>query len=344
MRDASDATYAGAVRIGIIGAGAVGGTLAALLDRAGHSVEVAARGAHLDAIRARGLELTGAWGSHTAHVIASTTLQHAPELAIVATKAQDAVAAVRPASKLLARVPVLIVQNGLVPLDTIRAELPGADVLGGLALFAASHLRAGDVHATAAGSLVIGGDLSDAGLGSLFAARALREVMPVSISRDFAGAQWTKLIVNQVNALPAITGLSAQEVIADPRLRHIMTASIREAVRVGIASGVHFESIEGLSHGLLRAIAAGPVALSQLVPLAMSRRMGAVPNPGSTLQSIRRGSPTEIDHLNGAIVRAGAASGTPAPINARMVELVHEVERTGEFFTADAVAARIRCA
>ena len=78
------------MRVGIIGAGAIGGSIAALLARAGHDVEVTARGAHLEAIRERGIVLTGAWGDFTAGVVANETLTRAPELAIVATKAQDA--------------------------------------------------------------------------------------------------------------------------------------------------------------------------------------------------------------------------------------------------------------
>ncbi|HOW00540.1 MAG TPA: 2-dehydropantoate 2-reductase N-terminal domain-containing protein, partial [Rhodoglobus sp.] len=59
------------MRIGVIGAGAVGGAIAALLARAGHEVEVTARGAHLDAIRERGIHLTGGWGEYTASVLAN---------------------------------------------------------------------------------------------------------------------------------------------------------------------------------------------------------------------------------------------------------------------------------
>jgi len=66
-----------------------------------------------------------------------------------------------------------------------------------------------------------------------------------------------------------------------------------------------------------------------------------VPNPGSTLQSLRRGQLTEIDFLNGAVVRVAGEHGLEAPINAGLVELVHEVERTGAFLAPAEVASRI---
>ena len=68
--------------------------------------------------------------------------------------------------------------------------------------------------------------------------------------------------------------------------------------------------------------------------------MGDVPNPGSTLQSIRRGVPSEIDHLAGAVVRTAHRLGREAPVNQLLVELVHEVERSGAFLAPEDVARR----
>ncbi|MBU1587013.1 MAG: ketopantoate reductase family protein, partial [Actinobacteria bacterium] len=68
---------------------------------------------------------------------------------------------------------------------------------------------------------------------------------------------------------------------------------------------------------------------------------GATPNPGSTLQSIKRGQATEIDYLNGAVVRAAQAIGRTAPVNAELVKLVHEVERTKAFLTPAEVTRRV---
>jgi 2-dehydropantoate 2-reductase len=67
--------------------------------------------------------------------------------------------------------------------------------------------------------------------------------------------------------------------------------------------------------------------------------MGGVPNLGSTQQSIRRGQPTEIDHLNGVVVREAAAAGMTAPVNAALTALVHEVETSGSFLPAERVLA-----
>jgi 2-dehydropantoate 2-reductase len=117
---------------------------------------------------------------------------------------------------------------------------------------------------------------------------------------------------------------------------------MRESVRVGIKSGVHFETLQGLSHRRLRSFAAMPLWAAASLPRLMARRMGKTPNPGSTLQSIKRGQTTEVDYLNGAVVRAAQAIGREAPVNAELVRFVHEVEKNKKFFTSAEVVARVR--
>jgi 2-dehydropantoate 2-reductase len=324
------------MKVAVIGAGAVGGTIAALLDRAGHSVEVTARGAQLAAVSAGGIHLSGAWGEHTANVIASTTLTQTPELVFLATKAQDAEAALLDSASMFVGIPLVVMQNGLEGLTNARRAAPRSHLVGGLALYAASLVAPGEIAVTTAGATYLGGEQMPA----LYVSSVLGAVMPVVVTENFDGAMWTKLVVNHINALPAITGLSAQEVIANPALRLMMTESMREAVRVGRARDIQFEKLQGLSGGLLALLERMPAAIGQIVPLLMKTRMGSRPNPGSTLQSIRRGQLTEIDYLNGAVVRLGLAAGVETPVSERLVEMVHEVERSGVFLTPKEVVSR----
>jgi len=330
------------MRIGVIGAGAVGGTIAALLDRAGNSVQVTARGAHLDNIRSGGLRLSGAWGDHVARVDAAEKLTANPELVFIATKAQDAAAAIRENRASLEGIPVVVVQNGLAGLDQAQTMLPGSSCVGALALFAASYLSPGTVEVTTAANTYIGAGSGRAPETAVAVAKILDAAMPTIAVDNFVGCQWTKLIVNQINAMPAITGMSAQDTLGDARLRRIITASMREAIRVGFDAGVRYGSLQGLTNTLLRFVASSPLWAGQLIPLMMRRRMGETPNPGSTLQSIRRGQATEIDYLNGAVVGEAAQLGRDAPINSALVDLVHEVERTRNFLNAETVSSRMR--
>lgn len=313
----------------------MGGSLAALLDRAGHDVIVAARGEGLTAIRDHGLRLDGGWGEHVAHVAASEALIEPVQLLIVAVKAPDLADALR-ANRVAATRDVLVVRNGLGAIRDARAVLgDGPSVLGGLALYAASITAPGRVTVTAPASLYLGGSPAAPDVADVLGA-----ALPAHVVEPFENAEWTKLVVNQVNALPAITGLSVQETIADAGLRRILVRSIRETVGIARAKGIRFEPLQGLSDGLLRVVSLVPEAIAEALPRLMARRMGAVPNPGSTLQSVRRGRPTEIDRLNGAVVAAAVEVGRTAPINAALTEMVHEVERTGRFLTPADVIRR----
>ena len=329
------------MRVAVIGAGAVGGLLAALLDRAGHEVEVTARGEHLAAIRAHGIRLDGGYGEHVARVTAGETLTRRPDLAILATKAQDARAAAAGNARMLDGVPVLVSQNGLGGIRAAEEELGDSPLVGGLALFAASYLSPGRITVTAALPLVIGGaSRTPRAVVERFAA-VLRDALPVEVVDDLEGAQWTKLLVNHVNALPAITGLSVQEVVAHPGLLRVMAASLRETVRIANALGIRFATLQGIPGRLLPWIGRLPLGVAALLPRMLARRMGEVPNPGSTLQSIRRGQLTEIDYLNGAAVHVAEQMGRAAPVNAALVALVHEVEASGAFLTPEEVVARV---
>lgn len=329
------------MRIAVLGAGAVGGTLAALLHRAGHEVDVTARGEHLRAIQEHGIRLTGAWGEHTATVAAAERLGRPPELAIVATKIADAPAAMSANAGYLRGIPVVVVQNGLEALRSAGRVLPNSDVVGALALFAASYLAPGEVTVTAVGPVILGVAEQASTLPVLHAEETLAPVLPVLVMSDFEGAQWTKLVINGVNAVPAITGLSAQESIAHRGLRRVITRGMQETVRVGAACGIRFEPIAGLTDRRLRLFSRLPVALAQRIPSRMARRMGVTPNPGSTLQSIRRGRPTEIDSLNGAVVATAERMRRTAPVNAALVAMVHEVEATGEHVSPADVVRRV---
>lgn len=329
------------VKIGIIGAGALGGTFAVLLARAGHDVEVTARGAGLEAIRAGGIRLTGGYGDAHARVAAGEELSTRPDLVLVCTKAQDAEAAIARNAATIDGVPVVVVQNGLDGLQTAERLLPRSSCMGVLSIIAANYTEPGVVRVTTTAASYLGRGDGPADDESRRVAAILSEAVPVVAIDGFRGAQWTKLVVNMLNAVPAIVGRSVQEVLHDRRLRLVVAASMRETVRVGIARGVRFGSLQGLGNARLRLFARMPVAVGQVLPWLMGVRMGRVPNLGSTQQSVRRGQPTEVDHLNGAVVREAAAAGLTAPVNAALTALVHEVERSGAFLPEERVLADV---
>ncbi|KGJ79761.1 2-dehydropantoate 2-reductase [Cryobacterium roopkundense] len=328
------------MRIAVIGAGALGGLFATLLEGAGHDVTVTARGAALSAIRADGIRLTGGFGDSHAHPRALERLTETPELALVCTKAQDAERAITDNAELLNGCPVIVVQNGLDGVRTAERILPNSDCFGLLVIVAANYTEPGHVTVTTVAPSYLGRGTGAVDGTTLRWQAILGPALHTRSLDNFVGAQWTKLVVNMLNALPAITGLSVQDVVGSAPLRRVLTASMRETVQSAVKRGVRFGSLQKLSNRRLRLFSHLPLWAGQVLPLRMRARMGGVPNLGSTLQSLNRGQRTEIDYLNGAVVREAALAGLPAPINALLTALVHEVEASGTHLTPAQVLAR----
>jgi 2-dehydropantoate 2-reductase len=323
------------MRIASIGAGAVGGLLAALAARAGHEVLVTARGEHAAAIARAGLHVDGGWGEWVAAVELVESIPSLPlDLLVLATKAHDSADALAPWAA-HDGTPVLVLQNGLGGEQAVRDALPHSPVAIGLALFAVSLTGPGRITVTGPNGLTLGGDPAAVAV----AEPLLRSALPgggapgsaaeLVLAPDIRGAQFTKLLVNQVNALPAITGLSVQQTVADARLLPILAQGMVETVAVGDAAGVAWGRIGGVDAKAVASIRTGGTAAAAELARTLAAGMGEVPNPASMLQSIRRGRTTEVDQINGAIVTLGGAHGIPTPINAALVTLVHEVERAG---------------
>ncbi len=333
------------MRIAVIGAGAVGGLMAALAARAGHEVLVTARGEHAQAIAEAGLHVDGGWGEWVAAV---TLVESIPartddgarglDLLVLATKANDSADALAPWAS-YDGTPVLVLQNGLGGEVAVRDALPHSPIAVGLALFAVSLSGPGRITVTGPNGLTLGGE---AGAVTI-AETLLRAALPAELilADDIRGAQWTKLLVNQVNALPAITGLSVQQTIAKSALRAVLARGMVETVAVGDALGVEWGRIGDVDVAAVAAVRAGGAAAAEQLAQRLAAGMGEVPNPASMLQSIRRGRPTEVDAINGSVVAHGARLGVPTPVNAALVELVHEVEDAGTFLTTRDVQAAL---
>jgi 2-dehydropantoate 2-reductase len=108
---------------------------------------------------------------------------------------------------------------------------------------------------------------------------------------------------------------------------------MKEGFKVIKRTGIKLAPVPGIPLSLMKIMVWIPLPISSLVLKGKIKSYGKLPVLGSTLQSIKRGKNTEIDYLNGEIVKLGGNNGIPTPVNSLIVELVHQVETTGKFVT-----------
>lgn len=238
------------MKIAVVGAGVIGSVVGGLLARAGEDVVLVGRKSHVDAIQEDGLAIEGVLGTLNVPVKATEGLTFQPDLALLAVKTQDVEDAVREARRHLSGVPVVTMQNG-VRSDSLVASVLGRDkVISAVVFLGSTYLEPGRVRYFMRGSLLIGEPFGSAGGRAGEIAGLLNKAAPTRLTGNIAGAHWTKLIMNLNNALPALTGLSVQEVNRHAAIRRLCIRLMCEGMKVAKAAGITPGAIPGFPVGL----------------------------------------------------------------------------------------------
>lgn len=302
------------MKIAVIGCGAMGSIYAGRLAAAGNDVLALDRSReHVDAIAAHGLRITG---PQPDQVVAMRTATVAPDepmdLVVLAVKAADVAAGATQALPLLGEdTVVLTIQNGLGSADTV-ADAVGPDrVAVGIASgFGAARPAPGHVHHNAMRAMRFG-----AYAGLPFS--VVDEVAQVwshagfdaAAVADIAAMQWEKLICNVAYSAPcALTGMTVGQVLDDADMGPVSRAAATEAWSVARAAGIDIDVADPVAH--VRAFGAQ-------MPDA---------KPSALLDHLAH-RVSEIDVINGAVVRNAARVGEQVPVNTTLTALVKAVER-----------------
>ena len=291
-----------------MGAGAVGCYYGAMLGRAGLEVTLIARPQHVEAVRSTGLRLQTSSSDEFIKLKASTEAEavRGAQLVLFSVKSTDTEAAGKAMAPHLARdAAIVTLQNGVDNAERLAATL-GREVIPAVVYVAVEMAGAGHVRHHGRGELVIGRARASQAIVAAFAGAGVK----VEISDNVMGALWAKLIVNSAyNALSAITQLPYGRLVQNGGVPAIMDDVVDECLAVAKAAGVH---VPGDMHDAVRRIA-------QTMPGQYS----------STAQDLARKKKTEIEHLNGFVVRKGEALGVRTPVNGVLLALVRALENRG---------------
>jgi 2-dehydropantoate 2-reductase len=332
------------MKIAVIGAGAIGSVIGGLLSKAGEDVTLIGRKSHVDAINQNGLILEGHSGKAIIQVKAAENLDFKPDLALLTVKAQDVVPSVRKAQPFLSGTQLTTMQNGVQSDDQAAGLLGKDNIISSVVAFNGQFLEPGKVSYSTPFSktaLLIGEPFGNKGARLQTLSALLNKAIGTDISEDIRAAHWTKLIWNLQTAVPAVTGLSYQDSYQYSKVRELTVNLLKEGLKVINKAGIKTGDVPGFPMEPIETMARESLPIASTLLKKIAESLGKVPVLGSTLQSIKRGTSTEVDYLNGEIVNVGKKIGIPTPANSLMVDLVHRVESTGKFLTVDELTRRL---
>ena len=322
-------------RIGIVGAGAIGSVIGGMLTRAGHNVTLIDQWpAHVDAMQAHGLHLSGTCGDHqvpvnAVHLCDAQAIAEPFDTIFLAVKGYDTDWATLFAVRFLRAPDGVIVdfQNGMN--DERVAALAGRQrTLGCVITIGAGLYEPGHALRTDTGE--VGFKIGELDGRDTPRARELvhilNDVAGAKLTTNLFGERWSKLATNcMANPLAGLSGLGSAEIRSERTPRRIAVHVAAEVIRVGRAAGYEVEPIFGIAAQRFVDAAEGRDTDALEADMAAGAHSLAGGRP-SLLQDVMRGRRTEIEELNGFVVRTGRELGVPTPMNEAVVR---EVQRHG---------------
>ncbi len=301
------------MKIAIVGAGALGSLFGALLARSGQQVWLYNPSfvEHIHAIRAQGLTLATETGEQSISLPAVTAVKEIGEtmdLVGIFVKAYDTEQAIQDARALVGKHSwVLSLQNGIGSEEILSRYVPKEQILRGVTAQGATLVKPGMVRWAGRGPTRFGSLLDPAPSEAAF--NKVVDVLEKAgieayYARNVHSLIWEKLLVNAaINPLTALFGVTNGILVENPALRAILQDVTLETLPVVAAHGAQLSPSDAVQRveGICRATSA---------------------NLSSMLQDVRRGKRTEIEFINGAVVREGERLGIPTPLNRLLTQLV----------------------
>ncbi len=316
------------LRIGVFGAGSIGCYVGGrILAADAADVVLVGRPRLRDQLAKRGLVVQDFAGPTaevpTARLQVATASGALAEchVVLVCVKSQHTEDAARELAGVLRPDAVVVsLQNGVRNPDVLRAHLGARQVLASIVTWNVIAVD-GVYRRATSGPLII--ERAPAALVEAFEVGGIEVV-----ERDDLGPeQWTKLLVNLNNAVSALSDVSTGTLLLSPGYRRVIAALVEEGLRVVRAAGVRPARYNGVPLGWMPKILRLPTAIVKVVTRAQLKVDPAARS--SMWQDLDARRPTEVDYLNGEIVRVAERAGVRAPLNARVVELIRAAEAAG---------------
>lgn len=329
------------MKIAVLGCGAIGSLFLGYLTQKGHNTIGIVRDYQKEPLTGQGLIIEGQHRG-TINVSVDTALKQPVDLVIFATKIQDLEQIINANHEFLKHATFLSTQNGIRADYILSDYFPKEKIISGIVMFGATFYAPNKVVHNFGDGLIVGNMFSEEVALKNEVKTVLNTVFNVTELDNIKGAKYLKLFINLNNCIPAILGKSMQEVFADIDLAKLAIELNREAYEVISKSGIELVSLPDYPKERLESLVTMPVdAAAKLFSKIMSG-LSKEPLFGSILQSIKRGKKSEIDYINGEIVKLAVSNNIDASLNATVVELVHHVEKSKSFLSKQKLISSLK--
>ena len=330
------------MKIAVIGAGAIGGLVAGYLKKDNQDVLLIARKNQVDAIKQNGLNIEGARGKLNINLPAKEKLDEIVDLVILAVKTHDIDEAIKQNLPLIKDSKILTTQNGVRAEEIISSRIAEKNIFSSIVMFGATYLKPGKIVHNFEGDLLIG-KFSEENTEFLENIEgATKNAFNTKIVKNIKGMKWTKLFINMNNCLPAILGRSMQETFKDVEISKISINLWKEAKDLADKSEIKLENLPTFPVERIAGLTKMPFDQAANIYSGIMTGLSKEPLYGSVLQSIQRRRSSEIDYINGEIVNLARKNNSCAPLNEKMVEMVHEVERSHKFLSKEELLMQMK--
>lgn len=323
------------MRITVIGAGAIGGLVAAYLKEKGCDVRLVAKKEQVDFIQKNGLKIEGVRGKISVKINADKVMNGPADLVILAVKTQDIEGVIRQNEEFLKGSIILTTQNGIRADEIVAKLIHNTNIISSIVMFGATYLSAGSITHNFEGGWIIGRLDGKVDEGIKAVSEVLSHAFKVTVSEEIKGMKWTKLFINLNNCIPAVVGLSMQETFKEVEMAAISIQLLKEAFTIIEKCEIKPVSLPEFDIKRYVALANMPRGEAAKIFSNIMFNLSREPLYGSILQSIKRGRVSEIDYINGEFVNLAKKHGLSAPLNEKLVEMVHQVEKENRFFSKE---------
>ncbi len=330
------------MRVVVLGAGSIGCFVGGCWQVAGGEITLVGRASTAGEIAAHGLTVSASDGWEAllppieVNISDDTKLLSDADLIVLSVKST----ATRQAAYLVSQysapqTPVLSLQNGISNVGLLRQSLPGRPIFAGMVGFNVVHLGNGRWQKATAGEIIC----QKASETEAIAALTAGSPCAVHLADDMQAVAWGKLLLNLNNAINALSGLPLAEQLTDRNYRRVLAASMREGLNALDAANITPAKVAALPPRFLPRFIDTPDWFFNSIGLRLQKIDAKARS--SMADDFAAGKPTEVDFLNGEIVKLAAKTATPAPVNKRIVDLVRIAETGGKktWSGSDLVAA-----